>query len=308
MAMMKAIRVQAYGGAEQLRFEDASIPDVPRGSVLVNVRAASVNPWDLKLASGAFREMVPMKLPYIPGGDFAGIVSSVAEGIADFADGDEVFGNCPNGAYAEFVAASASSLARKPGRLSFTEAAAVPVAAQTAWQGLFEHGHLAAGQSVLIHAASGGVGSFAVQLAHWKGARVLATASAVNIEYVRSLGADVVIDYKTTPFETVVKAVDVVLDLLGGTTQAKSFGVLKPGGFLISTVQPPAQEEAGRRGVSAMMIQLKATTARLSELAALLDAGTIHSVVSKSFPLSDATEAWREMGHGRGKVVLTVPV
>jgi len=309
MATMKAIRVQAYGGPEQLRYEDVPAPAAAAGTVLVRVRAASVNPFDLKLASGAFREMIPIELPYTPGGDFAGIVAAVGSSAAAVAVGDEVYGNCPRGAYAELVAAPAGSVARKPKRLNFVDAASVPVAAQTAWQGLFDHGHLQRGQSVLIHAAAGGVGSFAVQLAHWNGARVLATASASNAEYVRSLGADVVIDYKATPFETVAKDVDLVLDLLGGATQAKSFGVVRSGGYLVSTVQPPPAEEAKRRGVTATMMQMKATTENLTRLAELLDAGTIRAGVSKAFPLAQAADAWRESmsGHTRGKVVLELP-
>jgi NADPH:quinone reductase-like Zn-dependent oxidoreductase len=297
---MKAIRLHAYGGPEQLHFEDAPEPAPSADQVLVRVQAASVNPFDLKLASGMFQKMIPMQLPYIPGGDFAGVVEST---------GDAVYGNCPHGAYAEFIAVSPKTIAPKPGNLSFTDCASVPVAAQTAWQGLFDHAHLEKGQTVLIHAAAGGVGTFAVQLAHWKGARVIATASGSHIEFVRSLGADVVIDYKTTPFESVGKNVDVVFDLVGGETQARSFAVLKPGGHLIATAQPPPGDEAKRRGVQAMMMNMQPTSQRLRKLAELLDQGTLQPIVSKTLPLAQAAEAWRETrsGHTRGKVVLSVP-
>jgi NADPH:quinone reductase-like Zn-dependent oxidoreductase len=249
-----------------------------------------------------------LTLPYVPGGDFAGVVDSMGAGVTGVRAGDEVYGNCPRGAYAEKVAAPAATVAPKPKRLNFVEAASVPVAAQTAWQGLFDHGHLQKGQTVLIHAASGGVGSFAVQLAHWKGARVLATASGSNVEFVRSLGADLVIDYKTTKFETVAKDVDVVLDLIGGDTQARSYAVLKRGGRLVATAQPPSPDEAAKHGVQAVMMQMQANTDLLKQIAGLLDSGALRTTVSKTFPLAQAADAWKESrgGHTRGKIVLEV--
>jgi NADPH:quinone reductase-like Zn-dependent oxidoreductase len=299
MAIIKSIRVQAYGGPEQLRYEEAPAPQPAAGKVLVRVHAASVNPFDFKLASGAFAKFIPMTLPYTPGSDFSGVVE---------ATGEAVYGNCPFGAYSEFVSAPSVSVAPKPAKLSQVEAASVPVAGQTAWQGLFDHGHLESGQTVLIHAAAGGVGTFAVQLAHWKGARVLATASAANADYLKSLGADVVIDYKSTAFESVAKNVDLVFDLVGGQTQARSWRVLKPGGRLVATSQPPSQELATEHKVDATMMQMEATTRNLNELAQLLDAGAVKVVVSKSYPLAQAATAWREViaGHTRGKIVLEV--
>jgi NADPH:quinone reductase-like Zn-dependent oxidoreductase len=307
---MKAIRYHAYGGPEQLRYEDAPVPILKTGEVLVRVRATSVNPWDYKLASGAFRNMVPMEFPYIPGGEFAGQIESVGASVSHLKPGDAVFGNCPSGSYAQFVAAPGESAAPMPARLTPLQAASVPLAAQTAWQGLFDHGHLEAGQTVLIHAAAGGVGTFAVQLAHWKGAKVIATASAANADYLKSLGADQVIDYKSTPFDTVVKDVDVVLDLLGGDTQTRSFAVLKRGsGRLIATAQPPSQELATRHKVRALMMQMKPTAERLNQLADLLDAGKIRTEVTKTFPLSQTKEAWEYSmsGHTRGKITLEIP-
>jgi NADPH:quinone reductase-like Zn-dependent oxidoreductase len=307
---MKAIRYHAYGGPEQLRYEDAPVPTPKATEVLVRVRATSVNPWDYKLASGAFRNMVPMEFPYIPGGEFAGQIESVGASVSHLKPGDAVFGNCPSGSYAQFVAAPGESAAPMPARLTPLQAASVPLAAQTAWQGLFDHGHLEAGQTVLIHAAAGGVGTFAVQLAHWKGAKVIATASAANADYLKSLGADQVIDYKSTPFDTVVKDVDVVLDLLGGDTQTRSFAVLKRGsGRLIATAQPPSQELATRHKVRALMMQMKPTAERLNQLADLLDAGKIRTEVTKTFPLSQTKEAWEYSmsGHTRGKITLEIP-
>lgn len=303
---MKAIRVQAYGGPDQLRFEDAPAPSATSGHVVVRVRATSVNPFDLKLASGMFKEMIPMTLPYVPGGEFAGVAEEVPPGVTAFKKGDEVFGNCPAGAYAQFVAAPVDTVAPRPKKLSFVESAGLPVAGQTAWQGLFDQGELRRGETVLIHAGAGGVGSYAVQLAHWAGARVLATASGEGLAYVKSLGADEVIDYKTTKFETVAKNVDLVLDLLGGDTQARSFGVLKKGGRLISTVQPPPQDVANKQGVRAAFFSMKASSAGLIRLAELVDSGDLEVNVAKTYPLADAARAWRESAHARGKTALEV--
>jgi NADPH:quinone reductase-like Zn-dependent oxidoreductase len=185
---MNEIRLQQYSGPEQLRYEEAPTPKPDQGQVLVRVQAASVNPFDFKLASGAFKQMMPLTFPFTPGGDFAGVIESVGAGVTELKRGDAVFGNSSGGgAYAQFVSVSVRTLAARPTKLSPIEAASVPVAAQTAWQALFDHGHLERGQTVLIHGAAGGVGSFAVQLAHWKGARVLATGSADNVAYLRSL-------------------------------------------------------------------------------------------------------------------------
>jgi NADPH:quinone reductase-like Zn-dependent oxidoreductase len=306
---MKAIRVHAYGGPEQLRLEETPQPKVESGKVLVRIHTASVNPIDFKLASGNMRQIMPINFPWIPGGDFSGIVEEVGSGVTGFSKGDAVYGDASGGgAYAEFYAGPASMIAPKPRRLSDVEAASVPLAAQTAWQGLFDRGRLERGETVLIHAASGGVGTFAVQLAHWKGAKVLATTSADNAEYVRSLGADTVIDYKATPFESVAKSVDLVFDLLGGATQRRSFGVLKAGGRLIATAQPPSPEEATKHKVEAKMMGIAASTDNLTRLAELLDAGKIKTVVTKTYSLAQAHEAWTEImsGHTRGKIVLQV--
>jgi NADPH:quinone reductase-like Zn-dependent oxidoreductase len=309
MSQMKAIRVQNYGGPEQLRREDAPVPEPSEGQVLVRVQAASVNPIDYKLASGMFRDRMPLHFPWIPGGDFCGVVEAVGPGVTTPRRGEAVYGDSPGGgAYAGFVAASANMVAPRPGKLNPVEAASVPLAGQTAWQGLFDHGQLERGHAVLIHAAAGGVGTFAVQLAHWKCARVLATASAANAEYVRSLGADEVIDYRATPFESVARDLDLLLDLVGGETQRRSFAVLKPGGRLVSAVQPPPGEEAARHNVRAVVFHMHPSTQSLEQLAELLDAGTLRTVVTHTYPLMQAQDAWRQIlsGHTRGKIVLEV--
>jgi NADPH:quinone reductase-like Zn-dependent oxidoreductase len=306
---MKAIRIHEYGGPEKLREEDVPEPRAESGQVLVRVHAASVNPIDYKLASGVMRQIMPLEFPWIPGGDFSGVVEAVGAGVTGFKKGDVVYGDTPGGgAYTQQLGTPAGVVAPKPSKLSHIEAASVPLAGQTAWQALFDHGRLERGQTVLIHGGSGGVGAFAVQLAHWKGAKVLATGSAENADFLRSLGADMAIDYKAKPFESVAKNVDLVLDLIGGETQRRSFGVLKPGGALIATAQPPSEEEAARHKVRATMMRMEASARNLLELAKLLDAGTIRPLVSKKYPLSEARAAWADIlsGHTRGKIVLEV--
>jgi NADPH:quinone reductase-like Zn-dependent oxidoreductase len=306
---MKAIRFHEYGTADVLRLDDVSAPQPGPGQVLVRIRAASVNAMEHKLITGALKAFVPIELPFIPGGDFAGVVETVAEDVTAYAPRDEVYG-CSGfgGSYAEFVAVPATSVARKPKSLSFVEAASVPVAGLTAWQALFDQGHLQGGQTVLIQGAAGGVGSMAVQLAHVKGATVFATASASNKEYLESLGADTVIDYRTTRFEDVARDVDLVFDMVGGETQQRSFAVLKPGGRIVSIVGQPSAEEAARHSVQAVALYMQPSAEELDTLSALLDSGTIKATVTGTFPLSDAARAVQQSasGHTRGKIVLEV--
>lgn len=197
-------------------------------------------------------------------------------------------------------------IALKPQTLDFVQAASVPMVAMTAYQALFAHADLQPGQTILIHAASGGVGMFAVQFAKWKGAQVIGTTSAANSEFVQSLGADQVIDYKATPFEQVVQNIDVVLDTLGGDTQARSYSVLKPGGILVATTAPPNAQKAQERGIHAEMMNMKISASLLEEIANLLDSGQVKTVVTQTFSLSEARQAQElsQSGHVRGKVVL----
>jgi NADPH:quinone reductase-like Zn-dependent oxidoreductase len=310
--VMKVMRIHAYGGPEQLRYEEAPIPQLGQGQVLVRVHAASVNPIDTKLATGMKRPVLNNKavpLPWIPGGDFSGIVEDVSSEITSVRKGDAVYGDSPSGgSYAPYVIAEANAVALKPKKLSHVESASVPLAAQTAWQALFEHGHLQSGQTVLIHAASGGVGTFAIQLAHWKKAKVLATASAENGEYLRSLGADIAIDYKKVSFESIAKEVDLVIDLIGGETQERSFTVIKPKGYLVSTINPPSQELAIKHNVHALMMSMKPSSTVLSQLAELLDTTAIRTKVTKVYPLAEAHKAWTDIlsHHTQGKIVLEI--
>src|ERR1700688_197815 len=246
---MKAIRLLEYGG--QLVFDNVPEPTIARDEVLVKIRSTAVNHLDLVEASGAARQVLPIELPWIPGHEFSGIVEQIGSDVAAYAPGDAVFGTSDMGAYAEYLAAKPAVIVRKPSKLSFEEAASVPVAAQTAWQGLFTHGHLQKGQTILIHGGAGAVGAYAVQLASHAGATVIATASGDDEAYLTSIGASRVIDYRAAQFEKVLReAVDMVLDLIGGDTQQRSFLVLEEGGHLVAATQPVSQEETARHRVS----------------------------------------------------------
>lgn len=292
---MKSIQLPAYGAADQLRYAEVPTPTAGPGQVLVRVHAASFNPIDTKLAAGYMRQFMPLTFPWVPGNDFAGTVEAVGAGVTTLTPGTEVYGlNPAGGAYAEYVVAQADAVAPKPATRSFAEAAAVPVVALTAWQGLTQGGHLQAGQTVLIHGGAGAVGAYAVQFAHQLGARVIATAAAADLDFVRSLGADEVLDYQLGQFETVVKDADMVLDLVGGEVQQRSYAVLKAGGYLVATSQPPAAAEAAKHGVQGVMFQMKPSAEDLRRVAQQLDAGTLRVDVARAYPLAQAAHAWAD--------------
>jgi NADPH:quinone reductase-like Zn-dependent oxidoreductase len=307
---MKAIRFHEYGGFEVLKYEDAPRPEPQPGEILIQVRAASVNPFDLALREGWLASMVPLQLPAIAGVDVAGVVRATGEGVTDFSIGQDVYGFMSrySGAYAEYAVVTGETIAPKPQTLDYLQAASVPLAATAAWQTLFDVGGLKERQRVLVHGGAGGVGTFAVQLAKLKGAHVLAATVGQNVEYVQGLGADEVIDYDTTPFETVAHAVDVVLDLIGGETQQRSWGVLKAGGILVSLQEPPSQEVAAKYGVRAAFVTAQPSSGLLKELADLLDRGQIKPHVGKVFPLEQARQAQelKRGGHIQGKIVLKI--
>jgi NADPH:quinone reductase-like Zn-dependent oxidoreductase len=304
---MRAIQVHRYGGPEQLKLEEKPRPEPRAGEVLLRVHAAGVNPIDWKIRQGLLKEVQPVTFPYTPGIEVAGVVEDVGPGVTAFKKGQAVLGQTSAGAYAEYVTIPVEALALKPQILSFAEAATVPVGATTAWRALFEHGGLIAGQRVLIQGAAGGVGLFAVQLAKWKGAQVIGTASTANLEFVRSLGADTVLDYTTTPVESVVQEVDLVLDGVGGKTLLSSLAALRRGGTLISIAGPPPQEQAQARGVRAMMSR-GAATVPLERLTQLIDEGHLKVIAGKTFPLSEVQQAheYSQSGHGRGRIVLQI--
>jgi NADPH:quinone reductase-like Zn-dependent oxidoreductase len=305
---MKAVRIHEYGGAEVLRYEDAVSPEPAEGEVLVRVHAAGVNPVDWKVRAGYMREMMKHPLPLIPGWDFSGTIEA---GAGNWRTGAEVYARpdlSRNGAYAEIIAVRASEIAAKPKSLDHIDAAAIPLAALTAWQALFDAAGLVPGQKVLIHAAAGGVGHFAVQLAKWKGVFVAGTGSARNRKFLKRLGVDQFIDYTSTRFEKAVRDFDVVLDTMAGETRARSWGVLKKGGVLVSILGQPSQEEAKAHGVRATGIFVQPNPSQLQEIAGLVDAGKLKPHVEAVFPLSEAAKA-HEMSqtlHVRGKIVLRV--
>jgi NADPH:quinone reductase-like Zn-dependent oxidoreductase len=290
---MKAVRVLEYGGP--LVFNDIPTPTIAPDEILVQVKSTAVNHIDLVKASGTVRQILPIDLPWIPGHEFSGVVEQIGSEVAAYAPGDAVFGTS-GGAYAGYLAVKPAVIARKPSNLSFEEAASVPVASQTAWQGIFTHGRLEKGQTILIHGGAGAVGAYAVQLASHAGATVIATASGDDEAYLNSIGASRVIDYREAQFEKVLQEkVDVVFDLIGGDTQKRSFLVLKEGGHLVSATQPVSQEETARHRVSGEMMRLAPSGDVLERIARLLEEGTIRPDVATVYALQDAAQAWKDI-------------
>jgi NADPH:quinone reductase-like Zn-dependent oxidoreductase len=307
---MKTIRIHSFGGPDRLKIETLPDPQPGAGEMLVKVGAASVNPVDYKIRQGAYPPVNADKLPYTLGRDISGRVEACGAGIVRFKPGDLVYAmlGIDRGAYSEYVIAKESEAARMPERLDFIAAAAVPLAGLTAWQGLFRHGRLTAGQRVLIHAGSGGVGHFAIQFARAVGAHVITTVSERHVAFARRLGADEVIDYKRHLFEDVVHDIDLVLDLIGGDTQARSFRVLRKGGKLVSTLTEPSQHKARVREAQAMRYTVQESGAELAEIAHLIDTGHVVPKVARQFSLLEAAEAenFVAQGHTQGKVVLRI--
>lgn len=307
---MKAIRFHEFGGPEVLVLEDVPRPQPQRGEMLVRVHAAGVNPVDWKVRKGGLKSLHP-ELPQVPGFDLSGVVVATGEGVTRFRSGDAVFAYLSlrrGGAYAEYAIVREDEAAAKPAKVDHVQAAAVPLAALTAWQALFDTAHLEAGQTVLIHGASGGVGSFAVQLAKAKGARVIGTCSEKNLAFVRELGADQAVDYAKERFEDVAHDVDVVLDSVGGETLKRSFRAVKSGGAIVSIVDQPDAALAKERSVKASAILVQPDAAELAQIASLVDAGKVRPVVSQVLPLREARRAQEasQGGHTRGKIVLKV--
>jgi len=309
---MKAVRIHQYGGPEVLSLEDVQRPTPGPDELLIKVRAASVNPADWKIRQGYLQQFFPLSLPATLGGDFSGTVEATGSGVTRFKRGDEVYASHEDlnkgGAYAEYTLANESEVAFKPKSVDHVHAAAIPSAGQTAWQALFDTAKLGAGQKVLIHAAAGGVGVFAVQFAKAKGAYVIGTASGKNKAFLCELGVDEAIDYEKTRFEDVVHDVDVVLDTIGGEVQERSWKVLKKGGILISVVSPPNAEQAAKYGVRAVFFLMHRGSADLVEIARLVDSGQVKTVVDTVLPLAEVRRAHElsAHGHGRGKIVLKV--
>lgn len=308
---MNAVHIHDYGGVDVLHYEDAPRPTPSAGEVLIRVIATTVNPFDCAVRSGYMGSYFNYTFPLILGTDVSGIVEEVGPGVTDFSPGDEVYtraGVFRDGSYAEYVLAIAADVAVKPKSLDHIHAAALPHVTLTAWQGLIEYADLSEGQTILIHAAAGGVGHIATQLAKWRGAKVIGTAS-INMPFLEELGVDQPINYTETAFEDVASDVDVVLDLMGGETQQRSWQVLKPGGMLLSTVQPPSQEMAASLGVQQHMIGSAPPIRKtLTKVAELVEAGKLMPFVSTVLQLSEIRKAHEmvEGRHTRGKLVLQV--
>jgi NADPH:quinone reductase-like Zn-dependent oxidoreductase len=332
---MKAFIVDRYGSNDGVRFGEMPDPELRANDVLVQIHAASVNPLDLKIRDGKLKLILPYRLPLILGNDLAGVVVGVGSQVRRFKPGDEVYARPDQdriGAFAEFISMNEDAVANKPKELTMEEAASIPLVGLTAWQALIERANLKKGQKVLIHAGSGGVGTFAIQLAKHVGAIVATTTSTANLEWVRHLGADIVIDYKKDDFETILRDYDVVLDTLGGETLKKSLRVLKPGGKLISLSGPPdpdfakdigstwtlrlvmrllsyrIRKKARRHHVSYSFLFMRASGDQLREIGSLIDSGIIRPVVDRVFPFASTKEAlvYVEKGRAKGKVIVKV--
>jgi NADPH:quinone reductase-like Zn-dependent oxidoreductase len=310
MASIRRMRFHRFGGPEVIQSDTVEPSGPDARQVLVAVRAASVNPVDFKIRSGKYPSVKNDRLPYTPGRDVSGAVLACGAQATRFKPGDDVFGivNVYGGGYSEQIVLDEDALALKPAKLDHLDAAAIPLAGQTAWQGLFRHGGLQPGQSVLIHGGSGGVGHFAVQFAKARGARVLTTVSTDNVGFTRSLGADIVIDYKTQRFEDFASDLDMVFDLIDGETRERSWPLLKADGILVSTLTAPSQETARKHKVRATRYTVEADGRELAEIATLVRDGVVRPHLQQSFALEAAAAAMAtvENGHTVGKVVLAV--
>ncbi len=302
---MKAILIHEYADDAEMTYTEVERPEPKADEVLVKVHAAAVNPIDWKIRGGRGRKF-GMEMPLILGADFAGRVEKTGSKIEKFKSGDAVYGKILVGCYAEYVIVKENELVRKPENFDFEEAASIPMGALTSWQAVFDKADLKSGQKLLVHGASGSVGSMAVQIAKAKGAYVIGTASGHNQEFVESLGADDFIDYTATAFEDVVKDVDVVLDPIGGDTHQRSYKVLKKGGILVSLVQQPSDELMEKYQVKALIMASQPNPEQMNEITELVEAGKIKTKVGKVLPLSEAEKGLRMSKEGSvlGKIVL----
>jgi len=307
-ATMQAIQAHDYGGPEVLVLEQAPRPEPGADQVLIRLKAAGVNPADWKYRAGLYKQFMPLKFPWTPGLEGSGVVEALGANVTSLKKGDEVYGIVA-GAYAEYALALENDVQLKPAGLTFEQAAALPMGVLTAWGAVIDTAKVAAGQRVLVHGAAGGVGSYAVQLAKWKGAHITGTASADNLEFVRSLGAENVIDYNATRFETVLKDLDAVIDTVGGDLPERSLQVIRPGGVFV-TIAARLADDAGKsqniRAVSAG----RASADKLKQISELVEAKQLKPVPGALFPLADVRQAHElsQTGHGRGRIILRTSV
>jgi len=302
---MQAIQAHDYGEPEVLTLEKAQLPQPNADQVLIQLKAAGVNPADWKYRAGLYKQFMPLNFPWAPGLEGSGIIQAVGANVTALKKGDEVYGFVAGG-YAEYALAKANEIQPKPASLTFEEAAAIPVGALTAW-GAVEVAKVEAGQRVLVHGAAGGVGAYAVQLARWKGAHVTGTASSGNVDFVRSLGAENVIDYQATRFETVLHDMDVVIDTVGGDLSERSFQVLHPGGIYV-TVAGRLAEGAGQAQQVKALSAGRAPAENLKQISELIEAKQLKPVTGAVFSLAEARQAQElsQTGHGRGRIILQI--
>lgn len=308
---MKAIHLHARGGPEQLFYEDAPKPQLKSGDALVHVCACAFTPTELTWLETYTTPDGANRLPSVPGHELAGVVEAVSGEGGAAKVGDQVYGLGDfwrDGAAADYVAVRAADLAPKPDNLNFVQAAALPLSALTAWQALFDHAGLKPGDEILIHGATGGVGSLAVQLAHWRGAFVVATTSGQNTKLAQELGANTVIDYTNSRFEDYVHDADVVLDTVGGETLERSWHVVRSGGIVVSIVDRNANDKSIQHGVRGDFFIVEPNRQELVEITRLVEEGRLHPIIEATFPLAEAREAFElgAGGHNRGKIVLQV--
>jgi NADPH:quinone reductase-like Zn-dependent oxidoreductase len=306
---MKAIVAHEYGGPEVLKLEDVPVPEPKENEILVRVIASGVNPADPLILGGKFAKEFGTRLPLILGYEMAGVVTKAGAKVTKLKVGDAVYAYLLwGGGWAEYCISNEGESATKPESLTFVEASAVPLAALTAWQALVDIGKVEAGQTILIHGGSGGVGSFAIQIAKARGARVIATASTANQDLLKQLGADVAIDYTKQKFEEIAHDIDVVLDPVGRDTLARSYGVVKKGGIVVTIVSRCDEAELKKHGIHGASLSSHPDASELSELTKLIDAGKIKPIVSRVLPLTDAAKADAQAAthHTRGKIVLKI--
>lgn len=307
---MRAVQIHKYGNAAELELQEIAIPSPSEGEVLVKVHAAAVNPVDWKIREGYLAEIIPHQLPVTLGWDFAGEIVAVGQNVNAWSVGDAVYARpdlLKNGSYAEYIVVAANEIAAKPQSLNWQKAAAVPLVTLTAWQSLNDLAQIKQDDRVLIHAGAGGVGIAAIQLAKQAGAFVYTTASSRNVDFLKELGADEVIDYTQADFSKLTD-LDIVFDTLGGEVLAKSWGTLKQGGQLVSVAEVPNEEMAATHQVKAHFCYAQASAEQLAEIANLIDAGKLQVVIDSVYRLEDVAQAHQksETGHVRGKIVIQI--
>ena len=306
---MKALRFHEFGGPEVLSYDDAPIPEPGPGQVQVKVSGAGVNPIDWKIREGYLQAIFPTELPSIVGREFSGTISKLGDGVSEYSVGDQIYGIAITGATAEYAVADLGSIAHKPFSMDLPDAASVPLTGMTAWQALFDVANLQTGQKILIHGASGGVGTFAIQFAKWKGAHVIGTSSKRNHHLLMEMGADELIDYQTTDFTEVLTDIDVVLDAVGGEESGlKALSVLKPGGILVSIAGVSPTDEAESQGKRAVNCRMQANPVDLKHIADLIQDLIVRPIIDAVVPYNRAIDAQKESqnGHVVGKLVVDV--